>query len=196
MVTRGSITIIFNKKKFFIYNGYDSFPHYLGIKLLNELKNLLKKYSIKQLIYELKKIKILRTSEDFLSKPLEKVEDDETIIKKILKNGYVIQDETTGEFNYFIDLNKEIIYLEKEDSNWKSSLNSESLSNLIRRTKLELVAGTETMIIFLNNKEIYKCGKIKDVFEDYFTYIKINDCKIYRMNFINVKQIWKAKELK
>src|SRR5439155_5102509 len=128
MGTSGLIKIIFKNKLIGLYNHCDSHPKNLGYDLIYQLINLLKKYSIEELIKEFEKIKIvdnetIPTEEDI--KKLEPYTDlgvsnqstsdwycllrlAQGSITDVLKSGYALNNEGSDYENYIyiIDLNE------------------------------------------------------------------------------------------
>ena len=153
MGTRGTITIIFNGKKFTVYNHYDSYPMGLGIHLINELIELLKTYTIHELIVKFNEIKVIDEDEP-TSLDITKLQKFTNLtvstqsttdwycllhkcqgsIAKILESGYALQYDGHDEYNYIINFDDNN-FLCKE-AGWKTSLELSSLEKLCLRNSL------------------------------------------------------------
>lgn len=121
MGTRGTITIVFNRRKIIMYNHWDSYPLGLGILLLNELINLL---DSNKLVKKFEQIKIVHqtikpTDKDIqnlskftdLSVASQDTQDWYCLLRKcqgsILKTlecGYALNHDGQEVYNYVIDL--------------------------------------------------------------------------------------------
>lgn len=137
MGTRGTIRLIKNGKVIVIYNHFDSYPSGLGVRLLKSLSNLIQKYGHTGLIELCDKAKIvddsiLPTEDDKIKlKPYTDLRvghnsDDSWYcltrrlqgdFSGILEVGYIYGFDNPDwfeEYNYYIDLDKKIFYLEDE----------------------------------------------------------------------------------
>lgn len=142
MGTRGTITIIFKGKRLRLYNHGDSYPSELGADLIRELKDLLSRFTVDQLIEMLNRLKlvsrkILPTEKDV--KALEpwtdlavgsgSVDDWYCLLRgcqgsltEMLESGYANTDEINNqEYNYVIDFDHQVILLKEEDSGYSFS---------------------------------------------------------------------------
>ena len=140
-----------------------------------------------QLLLLIRKTKIINSA-DYLATI---VNDKQTYnnIGEILDAGYVIQDGGKEEFNYFIDLNKEIIYLENEDSSWIFHLTPKCLQKGIIQTELQIYQIGQ-LIKFKNKNNIEKQGYITKIDRNYFIYQDIETNQKYRAIYKNIKKLW------